>query len=466
MRKCAAILCAVLLTGSLCACKKKAPASADQTSDTTTTTTAATTTTADDSVKTPLNLTYASPFSDGVAFVRYRDASGVEQSAAINTAGDILFAVPEEMPLDGAGYKNGIRVVGNVVYDKTGAVIASPEMSGYDVLMTGNCGGYVLAKKLVINSLPAPTQESATTTTTTATTTTTTTSAAADSTTTTTDVIVGNATTTALPVTTMTTTVWVGVLNNKGEWEQELSAEHPIAKAMAAAAQPTESLTYLDTDEVLMVYVDQAASPQYYSFKKNTLTSNYEHYESVTYQDEGTGIYKVAANGKRTLAIADVTADVLFKDVFVGRTTVENDKGEWETQVKLYDYTGKALANLTDYPLWGNVYYYVYDRLVIPTDDGSGTRQLVVLGKDGKDAYDPVVLNMRDTFRTPDETGFVVETLCDDGSTRYCHYGWDGVVTEYSNVQVFGGFSDGLAAVTLTDGTICYINHLNEIVVR
>ena len=465
MRKCAAILCALMLTGSLCACKQKAPTFADQPATTTTTTTAPT----DETAKTPLNLTYVSPFSDGVAFVRYRDADGVEQTAAINTAGDILFAVPEEMSIEGAGYKNGIRVVGDVMYDKTGAVIASPELSGYDVLMTGNCGGYVLAKKVVTNSLPAPTQDSTSAATTT---TTTTTTAVAGDTAATTDATVtvavatGTGTTTGVTVPVLTATVTVGVLDNKGEWVEPLSADHPIAKAIAAATQPTESLTWLETDGVLMVYVDQAASPQYYDFAKNALTPDYAHYESVTYQDEGTGIYKVSPDGSRKLVIADVTADVLFKDVFVGRTTVENEDGEVEAQVKLYDYTGKALANLTDYPLWGNVYYYVYDRLVIPTDDGSGTRQLVVLGKDGKPAFDPVVLNMRDTFRTPDETGFVVETPTEDGGVRYCHYGWDASVTEYINVMVFGGFSDGLAAVTLTDGTFCYINHLEQIVIR
>ena len=81
-------------------------------------------------------------------------ADGTEKAAAINTAGDILFDLPEGM--EASRYQNGICVVGNVIYDKSGAVIASPEQSGYDALMSDNCGGYVLAKKVTSVTLPAP----------------------------------------------------------------------------------------------------------------------------------------------------------------------------------------------------------------------------------------------------------------------------------------------------------------------
>ena len=448
MRKYAAILCAVAMLGGLCACKKAdKPADTKPTATTTTTTTS---TTMEEGVKKPLNLTYATGFSDGVALVRYTDTDGVEQAAAINTAGEILFALPEDMPLDGEGYKNGIRVVGNVIYDKTGTVIASPEISGYDALMTGNCGGYVLAKKATPIILPAPAPENATTTTTTSSDTTGTTTTAGGI--------------NSIPVTSAEY-LTIGVLNNKGEWVHPLSVDHPIAQAITHAAQPAENFTYLTTD-VLMVYVDLASTPQYYSFVNNTLTPNYAHYESINYQDEDAGIYQIAADNTQKLVIGNVVSDYFFKDAFIGRTVAENKEGEVETLVKLYDYTGKVLSDLTDYPLWGNRYYFIYDRLIVPIDDGSGSRQLVILNKDGTSACDPVVLGLRDIFYAPDETGIVVENHTAEGAVSYCHYSWDGTVTPYTDVAAFAGFTEGLAAVTLTDGTLCYINHKAEIVIR
>ena len=459
MRKYAAILCATLLIGNLTACKKAdIPADSKPTTSAVTTTTTTATTTTQDGVKAPINLTYAGPFSDGVALVRYLDADGVEWSAAINAAGQPLFHLPADVPYEGDGYRNGIRVVDNVIYDKTGAILASPEMSGYDSLMTGNCGGYVLAKKVAPVSLPAPAPEAATTTTAASTTTTT---AATDDTTQTTAPTGGL---NNLPVTSAVT-LSIGVLNNKGEWVHPLSPEHPIAQAITRAAQPTESLTYL-TGDVLMVLADAAATAQYYSFKTNTLTDNYAHYESINYQDEDTGIYQVAADGTKKMVVENVVSDYFFKDAFIGRTNAENEAGEPITLVKLYDYSGKVLADLTDYPLWGNRYYYIYDRLIVPIDDGSGNRQLVILHKDGTAACDPVVLGLRDTFYTPDETGVVVESHTADGAVSYCHYAWDGTVTPYTDVATFKGFSEGLAAVTLTDGTLCYINHKAEIVIK
>ena len=459
MRKYAAILCATLLIGNLTACKKAdTPADRKATATTAvTTTTPPTTTTTQEGAKTPLNRTYASPFTDGVALVRYTDADGVAWSAAINAAGQPLFHLPENVPYEGAGYRNGIRVVDNVIYDKTGAILASPEMSGYDSLMTGNCGGYVLAKKVAPVSLPAPAPE--VTTTTAASTTTTTT--AADGTTPST---VPTGGLNDLPVTSAMT-LSIGVLNNKGEWVHPLSPDHPIAVAITHAAQPTENLTYL-TGDVLMVLADASATAQYYSFKTNTLTDNYVHYESINYQDEETGIYQIAADGTKKMVVENVISDYFFKDAFIGRTNAENDQGEAITLVKLYDYTGKVLADLTDYPLWGNQYYYVYDRLIVPIDDGSGNRQLVILNKDGTAACEPVVLGLRDTFYTPDETGVVVESHTAEGAVSYCHYAWDGTVTPYTDVASFKGFSEGLAAVTLTDGTLCYINHKAEIVIK
>lgn len=447
MRKLTAIFCAVLLTAGLSACGKDAAPADDAAA--TTTHSVTTTTTAEEPVKAPLNLTYAGRFSDGVAFVRYRDAEGVEQAAAINTAGDILFALPEDMPVEGEGYKNGIRVVGNLIYDKTGAVIASPELSGYDSLLTGNCNGYVLAKKVAPVILPAPAPE------------------VTDTTATKAETNATDAPAVDIPVTNAVT-LSIGVLNNKGEWEHPLSADHPIAVAITTAAQPAENFTLIAND-VLQVYVDTAATPQYYHFSTNTLTPDYVHYQSFNYQDEDTGIYQVAEDGSKKMVIKDVVSDYSFKDVFIGRTTQypaeDAEDQEPKTIIKLYDYKGKALADLTAYPTDGK-YFFIADRLLIQTDDGMGNRSLVLLSKDGKEIIDPVPLNLRDVVYAPNEAGFVVESHSAEGVVTYRHYDYIGNATDYTNVAAFTGFAEGLAAVTLTDGTLCYINHMAEIVIR
>ena len=450
MRKCLALLCAALLLLSLAACgKEEAPAV-----DTDATTTTTTTTTTEEPVKAPLNLSYASPFSDGIAFVR-TNADGKETAVAINTAGDILFTLPEGM--EASRYQNGICVVGNLIYDKTGAVIASPEKNGYDALITDNCDGFVLAKKVAPLTLPAP--DPANTTAGSSTTTTTTTAPSAEGETTTTTVNV--------PITS-SLQLSVGVLNNKGEWEHPLSTEHPIALALAAAAQPAENFTRITAD-VLQVYVDTTAAPQYYHFSTNTLTPNYVHYESINYQDEDTGIYQVAADGSKKVVIKNVVSDYSFKDVFIGRTTVMPEEGaedqEPQTLIKLYDYTGKALADITAYPSDGK-YFFIADRLLIQTDDGAGNRSLVLLSKDGKEIIPPVPLNLRDMVYAPNEAGFVIASYTADGVVSYRHYDYVGNTTDYTDVASFSGFSEGLAMVTLTDGRIVYINHMAEIVIQ
>lgn len=452
MRKITAALCAALML-TLCACGKEAAPAQDTSATTVATTTA--------SHKAHLNLMEASPFSDGVALVRYTDAEGAEQAAAINTAGDILFALPEGMPLT-ARYQNGICVVGDVIYDKSGAVIASPALSGYDALITDNCGGYVLAKKLSPLPAEATKTTAATTTTTTAATTSTT---LVDTTTTTVETTQPTDTTPTMPLIPTGMELSIGVLNNKGEWEHPLSADHPIAAAISAAVHPEEHFTVI-ADGVLQVHADVTAQPQFYHFATNEMTSNYVHYESMEYQDEESGIYKVASDGDKELVIANVVIDYPFQDAFVGRSSVVGEEGEEpQTLIKLYDYKGKALADLTAYPTTDK-YYYVTERLLITVDDGSGNRQLALLQKDGTPIMDPVPLNLRDTVYAPDETGFVIASYTADGVVSYRHYDYAGNVSLYTDVTAFNGFSEGLAAVTLTDGRLVYINQMAEIVIQ
>lgn len=454
MRKCAAILCAAVVTITACACGKDPAPTKPKTSNyhiSTTATTIPTMNYTEEPGKAPLNLIDATSFSDGVALVRYLDNDGVAHDAAINTAGDVLFELPEGMPFEGPGYQDGIRVVDNVIYDKTGAVIASPEISGYDQLMTGSHGGYVLAKKTeeVTADTPAASEATGTATQTVTSTTTPTTTEEPDLT---------------------TTVVSVGVLNAQGEWKHPLSTDHPIAKAMAAAVVPGEVIEPV-ANGVLRLYLDLAATPQYYHFADNTLTADYVHYASLPYTpDETAGICKMAKDGTKKMVIENIIADYFFADAFIGRSVTPPTITETEPTYgtpKLYDFEGKELMDLSAYTLSG-VAYYQNGYLTFPTTDEVGSRLLVVLGPDGQPVMEPVMLGMRDRYYVPDATGFVVESYTADGTASYRHYDYIGTVTVYENVTSFNGFFEGLAAVTLLGDTErhYYINHKAEIVLR
>ncbi|MBE6533946.1 MAG: hypothetical protein E7678_03130 [Ruminococcaceae bacterium] len=95
-----------------------------------------------------LNIKYGTSFSDGVAFITYQGTGGETKNAAIDKTGNVLYNPTFNIHTN-KGYHNGILVLDNVIYDKVGNVIASPEISGYDALISGNCNGYVLAKKVV-----------------------------------------------------------------------------------------------------------------------------------------------------------------------------------------------------------------------------------------------------------------------------------------------------------------------------
>lgn len=429
MRKYVAVLCALAIAGSLCACKKadKATSAKPKTKP------SASTPVTVEGENAPLNLTYTSPFLDGVALVSYLGSDGVEKSAAINTKGEILFHLPEDMPLDGPGYQQGIRVVGNLIYDKTGKVIANPADTGYDALLTGNCNGYVLAKKTDQPVLPAPEAS-------------------------------GNPTET---VPTPTGTVLVGVLNNKGEWVHEPSADHPVAKAMAAAKQPTEVFTYV-TEDVLRVSVDAESAPCYYHFKSNKLTADYVRYASGVDEEGGISyVYRASTDGKREKIVKNMIGDYFFADAFIGRAVTPPTALE-ESVIggyKLYDYTGKVLMDVSAYTF--ETSYYIKGFLLLITTDEVGSRQVVLLDKNGQPVMEPMAMGMLDVCYPPDDSGFVLSTQGAEGMS-YTHYDYKGNATPYTGLKNLAGFSEGLALATLLENPdrFCYINQKGEIVIR
>lgn len=378
-----------------------------------------------------MNIVSSTNFSGGIAFIQYRDEEGTYHSAAIDTTGKILFMLDETFQYGFPGeYKNGIMVVDELIYDTTGKIIASPEMSGYDELLSENCNGYVLAMKK---------EESFT----------------------------GDK-------------YHVGVLNNKGQWEYALSAENPIAKVyneqIAQYGKQYSSLYVSDiiSETILAIHFSAVgAETQYYNIATNELTAGYIHYEYQNYQGRDAGIYKYGLSGEKELLLKDKSAEVFFEKVFIGTELSWGEDGYQESGYKIYDYNGNVITDLSDYKLTGNWSnngpgeYYVKEHLLIPVENGTGAKYLCLINKQGETAFEPIRMGNWDDFYPLDEKGFVYKF--EDPDTRkvtYKHYDFSGTIVEYEGLDYFGGFYDGLAAVKNAAGQIYYINTSGEKVIR
>lgn len=395
-----------------------------------------------------LNIKYGTAFSDGVAFVKYMDENENYKTAAIDTTGNILFEPDENFDLERAtGYKNGIMVIDNLIYDKTGKIIASPEITGYDKLISKNCNGFVLAMK---------TEES----------------------------FSGDKHS-------------LGVLNTKGEWEYPLSAENPIViefnkedddlaniSVNQLSTAPKGAGVYSDVfvtetinNTVLRINGD-ILSDFFYDITTNTLVnapeSDWVLYESRNYQGQDAGIYKYDLSGNRTLILKDIVGETFFENAFIGTTLTWNEDGYVEGGYKIYDYNGNVITDLSDYKFasnWSNNgagKYYVNEHLLIPMDNGSGSKYLCLINKSGKTAFEPIKMVSGDDFYALDENGFVYKSVDENdySNVKYKLYDYSGNITEYTDVAEFYGFNEGLALVKNTAGQYYYINIKGEKVIK
>ena len=376
-----------------------------------------------------LNIKYGTAFSDGVAFIQYMDENENYKTAAIDTTGKILFEPDENFNLERAtGYKNGIMVIDNLIYDKAGKIIASPEITGYDELLTGNCNGYVLARKK---------EES----------------------------FSGDK-------------YYIGVLNNKGTWEHSLSIDNPIVKEFEKEGADVGSL-YIDSsydyinDTTLKIGIG-FSTERYYNIVKNELTNGYVYYESRNYQGQDAGIYKYDLSGNRTLILKDIVGETFFENAFIGTPLTWNEDGYIEGGYRIYDYSGNVITDLSDYKFasnWSNNgagKYYVNEHLLIPMDNGSGSKYLCLINKSGKTVFEPIKMGSEDDFYALHENGFVYKSVDENdySNVKYKLYDYSGNITEYTDVADFYGFNEGLALVKNAAGQYFYINIKGEKVIK
>lgn len=368
------------------------------------------------------NIQFGTNFSDGVAFIYYLDENEVYKTAAIDKTGNILFEPDDNFDMShGYCYKNGIMVIDNLIYDKTGKIIASPEITGYDELMTKNCNGFVIAVK---------TEES----------------------------FSGDK-------------YCVGVLDNKGQWKYPLSSENPIAKEYEKQLTEYEGIpgrSSIYVSEYISDTVVKIEFPNwddyYYNIATNELTNGYIHYEYRNYQGEDAGIYQYDSSGNYSLILKDITDYTFFEDAFIGAALIEDENGYSESSYKIYDYNGNVLTDLSDYKLasfwsgYGSGSYYVNEHLLVSVNNDTSSNYLCLINKAGEIAFEPIKMEHGDDFYPLDETGFVYVTDNANKYSTYTHYDFSGNTIEYTDVIDFRGFHEGLAIVQNSDGQCYYMN--------
>ena len=348
-------------------------------------------------------------FSDGVAYVCY-EKDNAYYVAAIDTAGNYLFLAGETYNLDRmVSYSGGIRVEENCVYDKTGKLIASPELSGYDRLISGNCNGYVVALKV---------EES----------------------------VSGD-------------TYYVGVLNNKGQWQQPLSADHPIVKSYQAQGASLRNIHKLQPPHecedatILELLMGIGTDGAYYNVLTNEVTNGYVHYEDRHYQGQERGIYRYDTTGERTLIVPEVVGETFFDEVFVGYAS-------WDDHTyAVYDYTGKVVTDLSSYTITKAADYH-NGYLLAEVDNGTGSTYLCLFNSAGQLVGEAIKKEYGDYYFTLNDDGFVYRK-----ESAYVFYDYKGNATEFTEVDAMEDFVDGLAACRKVNGTYCYINTKGEVVI-
>ena len=385
---------------------------------------------AEGTVKVPddliVSLKEVEPFSDGVAFIKYTaQYEGYEpfkwnSNLAIDKEGNVLF----EFYGDYTYYKNGIMIVNDCVYDKKGNIIASPEKSGYDELITDNTYEFLLAYKK---------EES----------------------------VYG-------------TTHCVGVLNNKGEWVVPLSSKHPIVqlceekgKNVKYVLEPNPTYgTECVGNNIYRFKISERKDDKWYFYdlSTNELTYNYDHFEYKKTPERG--IYKTDKDGNSELIIP---LSEEYSIVLVDDETLLLENGYC---YYLYDHLGNLLVDYSAYKISDTeILSYYNGYLLCVAINPSGTEFITLFDPKGNLVFEPIEYSRFDSFwRTYsydfvsalDENGFAVRAFT-DGSIFYDYSGnAKEIRSNVGTIEEF--FSEGLAIVRYfhigyNPNSYGYLNH-------
>lgn len=368
----------------------------------------------------------ANNFADGVAWVQlkvvnYSLCTDVEYQALIDTSGKILFDMPLSSNDEFLPYKNGLSVkkekinkydyAYKSVYDKKGNKIISPEKHGYEnILAFSDDNKYFIVYKIEKNFMG--------------------------------DVYM------------------IGIIDNKGEYVQELSASNPIAVIGQELLEYGKKLEikYIEKD-IFKVDTD------YYHINRNIMTKNYEHIEVEQYIDA----YKYDEEGN---------SELIFDEFELWGTTgnvilVSNDKEE----CMLIDYDGNIIMDFSKYNLTGEMwmelgeigYYNSEGYFCTQIENSTGDFYLCLFNPDGEMVFDPIRREANTWLSPLNNKGFVY-AVTNKNKTIYYLYQCDGTIKElkYGDADIWQQerdlFEYGLELVNTKNETF-YINENEEIVI-
>lgn len=190
-------------------------------------------------------------FSEGIAFInRYSEDLKTSSSVyqAIDSTGKVLFEVdvqdmwPKEHEFK---VKNGVFIFNETIYDREGKIVASPEKTGYEFLVTDNTYEYILVGKIE-QSFEGDMYH-------------------------------------------------FGVLDTKGQWVHPLSKDNLLAKKLNDKNEELGAIKYLGNNTISVGY------EEYFNLKNNTLANNYVH----VFEEYGV-LYKVDENGNENAVMENV----------------------------------------------------------------------------------------------------------------------------------------------------------------
>ena len=341
-----------------------------------------------------LTILNVTPFSNGVAFITYKTVYEMSprpfisiSSIAIDTKGNVLFEISGNED-SYTHYQNEMMIVGDCVYDKKGKIIASPEISGYDKLITDNTYEFLLAYKKE-ESFSGETH-------------------------------------------------YVGVLNNKGEWIVPLSSTHPILRAFEEGGYNVRLVEspyftgsrYKGNNTYEIVLSEWPKHYCYYNLSTNELTSGYDHFEYVSNK----GVCEIDENGNSKVIIPSSN---YYGSFYVLDNAIFYNKLDQPNQgYYLYDFTGNLIADYSTYKISKPLSYYNGYMLCF-VKNPSNAEYIALFDPEGNLAFEPIkrefsgLFNNISTFSYHflNEYGFAITS-----EDKYTFYDYSGnIIAEYEN---------------------------------
>lgn len=341
-------------------------------------------------------------FSEGVALVEAENNGNIFV-ALINTSGEILLKLENCSDINELSkVTNGIFVYNNNIYNTRGEIIASPHENGYTEIAVGynhietvsdvNKAGYVIVTKH---------EES----------------------------YKGDK-------------ILFGVINNKGEYEVNLSENGSLNLG---------NFEYKWENGYLEIfkhwYVSEDVSDDIHYFNS---------YRTVILERKTGGVGDV-------VILWDFCADFLFDSAFLGKQLIWSEEANRyiAQETNLYDYNGNIIIDLsqyiTEYNSFREIAYYDDEYLLLTADNGNGHRYLFLIKKNGDLAFEPMKVEYSDSIEMYN-WGFSIKNIYGNE-----YFDFDGRCINFSYAEPKGQTAEGLILATHSNGQTVYMNQSGNV---